>query len=187
MSETITIPDLSCPKLIDLALRDIQTQLTCSLPWLNYAFGKSEKQVNQSGKTYPAIYLGNEEYLNMLPDSSIGNYSFFEFEDGGEIMTGQNFKNNRYEANFGLTFFFDFREVYPGEHDYKTLQNVIHDVLSALNSARLTNTTINVQNIYERAEYIYRGYDHNEINKQFKKRPLGGFKLTGILSYREGC
>lgn len=199
MSETITIPDLSCPKLIDLALRDVQTHLTSCLGWLDYAFGKSEKQINAEGKTYPAIYVGNEEYLNMLPDSAIGNYSFFEIEDGGEIEQGKpdTLTSNKYTADFGLTFFFDFREVYPDEHDTKTVQNVISDVLTALSTARLNSVSIEVKRCFERAENIYRGYDRaigsygdytsGEQARQFKKRPFGGFKLTGEIVYYQGC
>ena len=78
MSANITIPDLSCPKLIDLALIDIQTHLTTKLSWLNFAFGRSEKLINADGKTYPAIYQGDNEYKDMLPDTDLGNYSFFE-------------------------------------------------------------------------------------------------------------
>lgn len=184
-----TIQNLSNPKLIDLALLDIQTGLVKCLGWLDYAFGKSEKQIDANGVVYPAIYQGDNEYLNLLPDSHLGNYCFFDIEDGQDIVERGlgSTSSYQYTANFSLICWFDFREVYPNDYEYKTVENVKADVLSALMELHPLFSSIKPGRFYDRAENIYRGYTHQEINRNFTKRPYGGFKLDGVLTYRQGC
>jgi hypothetical protein len=182
--------NIDCPKLVDLALLDVQTHLTNKLSWLDYAFGRAERQHDKDGNTYPGLYQGNNEYLNLLPDTNIGNYSYFEIDDGQEIYFAQSTdtaKNHRFTAEFGLVFFFDFRDVYPGEMDYKTAENVKYSVIEAITTARLNTCSIELTNIYEQAPNVYRGFDHEEIKREFTKRPYGIFKITGKLMYWQGC
>jgi hypothetical protein len=177
--------NIDCPKLVDLALLDVQTHLTKKLSWLDYAFGRAERQHDKDGNTYPGLYQGNNEYLNLLPDTNIGNYSYFEIDDGQEIYFAQSTdtaKNHRFTAEFGLVFFFDFRDVYPGEMDYKTAENVKYSVIEAITTARLNTCSIELTNIYEQAPNVYRGFDHEEIKREFTKRPYGIFKITGQVN-----
>ena len=176
------ILDLSCPALIDKALKGIQDHLTAKLSWLNYAFGKSEKQIDSDGNVYPAIYQGFNNYINMLPDSHLGNYCFFEVEDGQDItrLSDYTVNDNKYQADFNLIFWFDFREVYE-DHERKTIENVKEDVLAALIAANLYGVSLEVTQIYDRAENIYQGYDRAAGSYGYAtKSELNSLKLLTI-------
>lgn len=44
-----------------------------------------------------------------------------------------------------------------------------------------------VDRVAERAENIYRGYDHGEIEGQFLMFPYTGFRLEGEMVINEQC
>lgn len=185
---TPQIPTLADAKLIDKALLPIQTSLTTKLSWLNHAFGKAQrlKEVVE-GKTviYPGVYVGGEEYLKVFPDSHIGNFTFFDIEDGEELdHKGRG--NVDFSVNFGLVVWFDYRTVYQADWQQRTIENVKSEVIDALKTTLLPiGSSLRITRSWERSENIYKGYTDKEIREQFLMRPFGGFKLEGELQFSE--
>ena len=64
------------PVLLDKVIQDIQEALTTKLEWLSYAFGRAYKLVEHrsdgSKFIYPAAYIGNSEYVSLLPNDNFG-------------------------------------------------------------------------------------------------------------------
>lgn len=79
----------SNPVLLDKVLQDMQTTLLVKLPWLNYAFGRAYKLVENRPDgakfIYPAAYNGNGEYVSLLPNDNFGNFSWFDIYDPQKI------------------------------------------------------------------------------------------------------
>jgi len=180
-----TIPQPVDPKLIDVALLEIQTALTSKLSWLNHAFGKAQKLVELKEKRqvkFPAVYIGKEDYLKMFPDSHIGNFTFFDIEDGQDIAhMGRRVQD--YRTKGGLIVWFDFRTVYPNDWQQRTIENVKFDVIEAIKDTTLVQSQIRMSKSWERAEAIYKGYTDKEIDNQFLMRPFGGFRIDFDIKY----
>lgn len=181
------VPTLIDPRLIDYALNEIQIHLTMCLPWLDHAFGKAKhvkREVNNRAVTFPAVYQDATEYLKVLPDSHIGNFSFFIANDG-EDLTHIGPAPMRLRAQFGLVFWFDFRKVYPDDHEQRSLENVKAEVIEALRGARLKRSTIRLSKVTEIPDTIYREFTSREIEDQYLERPYGGFRIDGEITYDE--
>lgn len=189
MISTPTIPTLANPVLLDYVLAEINGNLASELTWLDSTFGKVQRLVkDEQGRAqyYPAVYTGAQEYLNLLPDGHIGNYCFWDIEDGQELeYIDRNYSD--YTAKFGLVFWFDFRKVYGSGWMEYSIENVKADVLEALRAKSLRLSSITLTKFYEQAENIYKGYNHNEIEHQFLMRPFGGFRLEGKINFKEQC
>ena len=88
-SET-NAPIINNAVMLDRVIGEIQTALANGLPWLDAAFGRSQrltKMVNGKKIITPNVYCGNwnghgpNDYIEVSPDSKIGNFSFFEIEE----------------------------------------------------------------------------------------------------------
>ena len=189
MITTPTIPTYSPARLIDAALLEIQDGLTTQLSWLNTAFGKAQRLVRRKdGREvfYPGVWYGEADYLPVFPDGHIGNFSFFDVEDGQTVEREPGF-HGEMVADFGLVFWFDFRDVYPVGWELRTTENVKADVLSALKAIKIDRGAFRINQIFERAENMYPGYTISEIDDQFLMRPYGGFRIEGELRYYVDC
>ena len=184
---TPNTPSITDPKLLDLAFAPIQTKLESGLSWLDKAFGKCqrlERLLNGKTTIKPSIYVGgndDRQYLDLFPDSSIGNFCFFDVDDLKEHAWQRN-QGGPVMAKVGIVFWFDFRDVYPTDHVNKSVENVIDEILQILKTTRLV-----VKSHVEQSANIYPRYTIAEIDNQFLMRPFGGFRINCELQINESC
>ena len=195
MSE-INAPVITDAVMLDKVIGEIQQALVENISWLDAAFGRSQrltKRVNGGTIVTPNVYCGGwnghgeNDYIEVTPDSKIGNFAFFEVEDPETIDAGP--WARKITASFALVVWFDLRRVY-GVEDNRNTEYLKAQILAllggkygwALGGGRLT-----VSQIYERAENIYRGYTLSEIDNQFLMHPYGGFRFEGSLEFDEYC
>lgn len=178
-----SVPNLYEPKMVDLALLEIQARLIGELSWLDNAFGKAD--LIKDG--IPCVYVGGpvgEDYLGLFPDSHLGNYSFFDFKDGEEIdKFGK--RIGEFKRRFSLIFWFDFNKVYGTGANIRTIENVKSDILSILGLTGFRNSFVRFDRFYERPQNVYSGYDYGKIKKEAYMRPYGCLKMEGEIKYFE--
>jgi len=187
MLGTPAIPTLANPLMIDNAFAQIQTKLVAGLSWLDHAFGKAQRMkqtVNGSTFIYPAVYIGNQDYLNVFPDAHIGSFTFFDITTSEDIKD-RNRVNTTLETTFSLILWFDFRKVYPANWQLQTTENVKAELLEFFRTNTFPNAKVRMSKIYDQAEDIYRNYTDKEIDDQFLMRPFGGFRMEGEIQYFE--
>ena len=192
----INAPVIKNPVMLDRVLGQIQQGLADNLPWLDAAFGRAQRLVkNLEGRsiTTPNVYCGGwnghgeNDYIEVSPDSKIGNFTFFEVEDPQTIDVGPWART--ITTPFALIVWFDLTRVY-GEPDNRNTEFLKAQVLRVLNGRdgwHLDNGRVTVAQIYERPENIYRGYNISEIDNQFLMHPFGGFRIEGTLRFDELC
>lgn len=189
-------PQIDNPVMLDRVLGEIQTGLVQEIHWLDVAFGRSQRLTKKiAGRTIvtPNVYCGGwnghgvNDYIEVSPDSKIGNFSFFEIEDPHVIDAGV--WAREIQSPFSLIVWFDLTRVYeePNNRNTEYLKAQILRVLSGRTGWHLTQGNIAVERIYERAENIYRGYTLSEIDNQYLMHPFGGFRFEGTLMYNELC
>lgn len=182
---TATVPVLTNPKLLDVVLARIDAVLLSKLLWLDHAFGKAstlKREQNGREVSFPAVYVGKKEYLNLFPDGHIGNYSFFSIEDGQDVKPQGG--RNEFECRFSFIVWFDYRKVYGLNWQNYSIENVKAEVLEALRGT-ITGAQLRISSVYEQAGNIYQGYTDKEIDNQFLMRPYGGLRIDGTLKYNE--
>jgi hypothetical protein len=132
MIKNKTVEALADAKLVDKALVEWQTILETELSWLTKAYGRVVRRVEEiDGREvfFPAIEAGGVEYIKMWPDSSKGNFSYFDLE--GRIDISDSDKGEGvYRLGFGFVIWYDIRKVYSMGSDWKNrnIMNVIDDV-----------------------------------------------------------
>lgn len=189
-------PVITNPVMLDRVIGEIQNGLVENLSWLTVAFGRSQRLTKEiNGRRYmtPDVFCGGwnghgeNDYIEVSPDSKIGNFSFFEIEDPQTIDAGPWARS--IVAPFGLIVWFDLTRVYGTASNRNTeyLKAQILNVLNGRTGWHLTQGRVVVNRIYERAENIYRGYSLSEIDNQFLMHPYGGFRFDGVLEFDELC
>ena len=182
------------PVMLDKIIGEIQTGLVENLSWLDAAFGRCQritKMVQGKRIVVPNVYSGGKfgpnDYLEISPDSKIGNFSFFEIEDPQTIDAGPWDRNVK--APFALIVWFDLTRVYGVADNRNTeyLKAQILRVLAGRAGWHLSHGRIVLNRIYERAENIYRGYTLSEIDNQYLMHPFAGFRFEGTLEFEELC
>lgn len=182
--------------MLDRVMAEIQDGLIENLSWLDVAFGRSQrlaKMVEGKRYIYPSVYCGGwnghgyNDYIEVSPDSKIGNFSFFEIDDpqtlDGEVWASDIF------APYSLIVWCDLRKVY-NQNDNRNTEKIKADILKILHGRanfHLTNGRISVSRIYERAENVYRGYTLDETINQFLMHPYYAFRFEGVLEVPELC
>ena len=192
----INAPIIPDAVMLDKVIGEIQQGLADNLTWLDAAFGRSQrlsKMMDGKRIITPNVYCGGwrghgeNDYIEVSPDSKIGSFAFFEIEDPQTIDAGP--WAREIKAPFALIVWFDLSHVYK-TYTNRNTEKIKADILHILNGRagwHLTNGRIAINKIYERAENIYRGYTLSEIDNQYLMHPYAGFRFEGLLEFDELC
>lgn len=178
------------PILLDKAINSIRKHLLSGLPWLNEAFGRAykitEHPEGEERFTYPAVYKGDSEYMSMLPNDTIGNFCWFDIYDPQRVIN-INPRHNQLEVNGAIVFWYDLTAIYA-DTTYLYTEEVKDEVLKVLTSNVLPNIgKIQVSEIYERFENIYKEYSTETVGKQYFLHPYAGLRVEFTLILKELC
>lgn len=179
MINTPQVPVLNDPLLIDYALLEIQQKIVVSIPWLDHAFGKAQRQKTLQDKKIlirPTVYVGDADYLPVFPDDNIGNFIFFKADDPQDVIDQG--KVSKMNYNLHLIAWFNYKKVFPSDWEQKSIENVKSQFIQFFIDTHLKRSKITMNKFYEHGENIYKDYTDNEIKDQFLMRPYGGFRLS---------
>lgn len=189
-------PIINNPVMLDRVIGQIQQGLVENISWLEVAFGRAQRLTkNVEGRSIitPNVYCGGwnghgeNDYIEVSPDAKIGNFAFFEVEDPQTIEVSTWIR--QITTPFALIVWFDLTRVYgvPDSRNTEYLKAQILKVLNGRGGWHLGDGRIVLNQIYERAENIYRGYTLSEIDNQFLMHPFAGFRFEGTLQFDELC
>lgn len=189
-------PTIDNPVMLDKVIGQIQQGLVENISWLDVAFGRAQRLTkNVEGRSIitPNVYCGGwnghgeNDYIEVSPDAKIGNFAFFEVEDPQTIEVSTWIR--QITTPFALIVWFDLTRVYgvPDNRNTEYLKAQILKVLNGRGGWHLGDGRIVLNQIYERAENIYRGYTLSEIDNQFLMHPFAGFRIEGTLQFDELC
>lgn len=193
--------------MLDRVMAEIQDGLVQELSWLDVAFGRCQritKTIENKRYILPNVYCGGwnghgyNDYIEVSPDSKIGNFSFFDLEDP-QTITGDVWAKD-IKAPFALIFWFDLRTIY-NQNDNRNTEKVKADILNVLNGNagwHLSYGRVTVTKIYEKAENIYRGFtlytrelnrglSVSEVDNQYMMHPYYAMRFEGTLEVPELC
>ena len=205
IENTVNIKFKDKPVLLDKVLQDIQKALMEKLTWLNYAFGKSYKLVDHRPGgdkfIYPAAYNGNGEYISLLPNDNLGNFSWFDIYDPQDII--DNIQSRpQFTFSGALVFWFDLSSIYEDKSVIYS-EEIKEEIIRLLTTPGFikTNSKLTIDRVYERPENVYKGYalekiysnymykgeSIQDIDKQFFLYPYSGLRIEFTLTTRELC
>lgn len=184
--------------MIDYVIGQIQTALVGNLDWLDAAFGRAQRLVKilPNGKriTTPNVYCGGldgkgvNDYIEVSPDSQIGNFSFCLVDDP-EDLDWERGEQMRQRVPFSIVFWFDLRTIFWDRNERNT-EWVKAQILQLLNGRTgwvLPSGRVRFNRIYEQAQNIYRGFSLDEVDNQFLMHPYAGLRFEGELTIDMPC
>lgn len=193
------------PILLDKVIQDMQETLAAKLEWLNYAFGKAYKLVDYmsdgSKFIYPAAYIGNSEYISLLPNDNLGNFCWFDIYDPQEISAVTR-ESTQLSFTGAIVFWFNLNTIFA-DSEAMYAEELKDDILKVLRAPGFIKGQgkITITEIYEKFDNIYKGfvleriYDIysykgqglQAIDKQFFMHPYYGLRFEFNLITRELC
>lgn len=179
------VPIISRPQLFDRVIADIQRGLADNLAWLDHSFGRAwrlSKMVNGRREYTPNVYIGNNEYLPVMPDEGLGNFSFFVLSDPQDIEWSAHVQSLM-TAPFSLIVWVDVRTI----TDDRNTEQIKAEILDALGRTLVRDGSFEITRISEHAENVYKGYTLDEVDNQFLMHPFAGFRFDGVLRTKQPC
>lgn len=175
-------------RLLDRVIENIQDGLS-TISWFDHIFGKAERLVTEiNGKRYytPNIYLGNNEYEQLMPDNTgLGNYCFFTLDDPQDVLW-QIGDRNRLKSPFSLIVWVDMRTI--EEKDERNTEMVKQEILRVLNGGLwMRDGRVRIERVYEKAENVFSAYTIDEVDNQYLMAPYCGWRFVGTLTATDTC
>lgn len=201
----IKIPMKKNPVLLDKIIQDIQTKLKEKLTWLDYAFGRAYKLVqhqDNGGKfIYPAAYIGNSDYISLLPDDNYGNFCWFDIYDPQKVINVVQ-STPQFTISGAIIFWFNLDSIFS-DNDAMYTEEIKDEIIRVLSTPGIVKQTgkLAINEIYERFENIYSGYsiekiynsyqysgqDIQSLDKMFFMHPYSGLRFEFTITTRELC
>lgn len=201
----IKIPMKKNPVLLDKIIQDIQTKLKEKLTWLDYAFGRAYKLVqhqDNGGKfIYPAAYIGNSDYISLLPDDNYGNFCWFDIYDSQKVINVVQ-STPQFTISGAIIFWFNLDSIFS-DNDAMYTEEIKDEIIRVLSTPGIVKQTgkLVINEIYERFENIYSGYsiekiynsyqysgqDIQSLDKMFFMHPYSGLRFEFTITTRELC
>jgi len=183
------VPKPETPAFIDKVIVQVQDVLKNNLAWLDYSFGQCQKLVTTKDKKdyfYPGVHIRSGKYENVFPNAKLGNYSFFMIEDPQNIDFRPHTTNN-VRLKYSIVFWLNLDKIFGKQVDRnkEAIKAEISKVLTR--KTFLTFGRIDIRQIHEQAENIYKGYSIKEIDSQFLMQPYCGFRFEGEMLFNEDC
>ena len=185
--------------LVDDSIATINATLLANLTWLDNAYGKIQRMKHRDAKgretTFPGVYVGGDtnDYVSVLPDEKLGNYCYFEVSDPVDYENIN--RNIQVSFEFKISFWFDWRDLYPADFKSRSIEEVKAQILAVLMAAQYTRT-VKAFKVYEDANSIFQNftnqgyissYDHKQIDGQFLMKPFGGLAFSGVIQSFPSC
>lgn len=194
--QIINIAKKKSPVLLDKALQEIQAILLSKLKWLNYAFGRSyrlvEHTINGNDFVYPAVYNNAGEYLSVLPNDTLGNFSWFDIYDPQDIENTV-LSKAKITITGAIIFWYTLDSIYDDASVLHT-EEVKNEILSVLGTPGYlsSGSHIELTGISERFENIYKGYlmqsgEIPSLDKQYFMYPFAGLRVEFKLTIQKIC
>ena len=201
----IKIPMKKNPVLLDKIIQDIQTKLKEKLTWLDYAFGRAYKLVqhqDNGGKfIYPAAYIGNSDYISLLPDDNYGNFCWFDIYGSQKVINVVQ-STPQFTISGAIIFWFNLDSIFS-DNDAMYTEEIKDEIIRVLSTPGIVKQTgkLAINEIYERFENIYSGYsiekiynsyqysgqDIQSLDKMFFMHPYSGLRFEFTITTRELC
>lgn len=168
------------PYLFDKVAQRVQRALGDNLPWLDRVFGLAERLTRVvDGRKYvlPNIWIGGNEYIDLLPDQFKGSFAFLYLDEPQRNTDG------RMRAKMNCVLWWDTRKVDAALRDRERVKSQVLDAVEATGGAG----HLEVAEIYDRPESVYKGFTFDETAQYALAAPFAGLRVVMDVSVDADC
>lgn len=178
------IPTKTNPQMFDKVVLPIQQALADNFPWLDHAIGICEHLTSTKEKKrykYAALYLGGEQYEQIMPCEELGNFSFFYLKDPQTFGARD---KNLVRSPYSLVIWYNLSEVLPQE-DERNREQIKGQITGLLN--RLHVAGFEITRIYEHPDNVFADFSYEQTQNRFLMHPFTGLRIDGYITARADC
>jgi len=170
-------------QLIDRHLKVIAEKLGL-LPWMNRSFVRAYRhRSRKDGTVQPFVYVGNDEYLPVMADDELGNYSWIYVEDGDQYEEGGSSEDYKMiRSRIRIVVFWNFESLFANE-DANNIMTVVKILQDQLNAVRLLYGRLELQSVFVEADQIYQGFSASMIDDSKLSFPFGSCRIDAELRF----
>lgn len=183
---TITEQTKTNPVLADVAIEAGKKALL-TLAWIDQAFGRAWPILMERGSskvTEPCVYTKGNSYETLVPDSDLGNYTYFVLMDSARYDE----ENDTYVQPYALVLFYDMRRCYTDNGDNRRdTEQLKSDIIDVLTNANVKNGHITVNRVMESPKTVYKEFTFSTEMNQSLVQPYGAIRFEGEFVMLKGC
>jgi len=175
---------IDAPTGVSFVIQPMQTDLN-NLCWLDIAYGLSYKNTDSDGDKFPEIYIGNNEYREVLPDDSMEKgFVFFDADESETMQTDPNGRpSGFYTRRIRAVFWVKLDQIYL-ELNHRASEEIKRQAVQALEKtiygADITGIVEGVSNVY--------GQYYTMKDSLINQHPYYCFAVEMDAKYRyDGC
>lgn len=164
----VTYP--TTPVLIDLFLTEFNAKIVTLLPWLDNPLGQIQEISRHLDSRYvkvPAMHTDSGEYIDVLPDDKLTNYSWWQFSP--IELSGKNRAKVKVPAK--LNMFLNLKQIYPTELNARKAQNVIYEIEQIINKINLKYSALRITKISTDKNTTYHGFNIDQVDDKYFMHP----------------
>lgn len=173
-------------RLFDAAIMQIQLRLAQNIGWLDNIFGLTEVLTEKKdGKAFTSanIYTKKGKYIQVMPCSELGNFCFFYLRDPQSLWDKS---SSVLFSPFSAVFWYDVDKV-SSSPAKRNREAVKEQIIAVLGQSHLQGVTYTIDDIYERAQNVFKEFDYDHTTNQFLMHPYGGLRIDGELRVNVPC
>lgn len=166
--------------MVEQLINNIAEVTLSEVAWLEQMFAVVTIQTTSEGPQ-PFAYLGQGEYVSVLPDDRFKAFGYLELKDP---ITFTNDRSKRYVFNVDMVIWLDTEKILDMDST-KTPDSARTAVLESLQSPNHRTTTLEVLRVFEVFDNIYGKYKVSQKHTQFMMRPYYAFKVELKVTQRD--
>ncbi len=142
---------LANPIGLDKWIQKLQTKLFDNVSWLGLCFGKAFHNETPNG-SIPEVYIGDNEYLEVLPSDTLGDCNSYVFFDVDQTSQATNPEvTSRIRSQVGVVLFARLDQVF--DNDTRDTERIKRDLLN-----QVTGTEFRFSGFKEGPKNVYSNY-----------------------------
>lgn len=169
----IKYPKIS-PVGSDIEIQELQTIFDdeLSAKWSTSEYDSYGRVYIEPKDRKPIIYIGSEEYIEVLADDTIASISFFRISDNAVKVA-----RDTYNANCDIIFFVNLKTIYPNIA-HRADEEARRDVVNLINQVK-SFKVLSIAQVYDKV------YDDMKFDFQVQPdmQPYHIFKIQTELTY----
>jgi len=179
-------PIIVSPKGIEIPIQSIQLDIA-SLTCIEVSYGRARLYPVEKGtnKQEPKVYLGNTNYITVLPNDNVNSQSFISVTGPETIEEyNHNSKSQIKETTLALIVWFNAMKLNKFG-DVELFEDIKSEIEQKLSFNSFVNSIDEI--IDEDARAIFSPYDIEQCDRELLMFPFGGMRFDLTIGYESFC
>jgi hypothetical protein len=170
---------------LDQTIQVLQQDLSDSLSWLEYSFGRAyygKDNQNRQGHRYPAVYTGSGQYQDVSPNDNLKSQSFFVVDGDYDYDEYEVNQQNKMSVPVSLILWGNLKKIAPAVDEHFG-QVLLQDTLRVIGE----NTDFEILRIIDNEDDVFQEFSAENIPTELYYYPYFCYRIKMRANTTEEC